>query len=88
MFIYNNFDLDFKVAQPTAGKSGWRVSMTSATFSPYANTYNEDLQFTKELHKTSPFNKDLEPGDPQIYKPSIHDILPSRTGPIRTLDPL
>lgn len=79
MFIYDNFDMDFKVAQPTAGKSGTHASMTSATFAPYLNIQPEDLRFTKELHETSPFNKDIPPGDPRIYKPRIRDVMPSRT---------
>jgi hypothetical protein len=35
MFIYDNFDIDIKVAQPTTGKTGSHTSMTSATFAPY-----------------------------------------------------
>lgn len=42
-FIYDNFDLDFKVAQPTIGRSGTHVSMTSATFAPYATAQMDDL---------------------------------------------
>jgi hypothetical protein len=88
MFIYDNFDLDFKVAQPTAGKAGTHVSMTSATFALYAGAGLGDLRFTKELYATSPFNKDLAPGDPRIYTPRVLDILPARTAPVGGLDAL
>ena len=79
MFIYNNFDLDFKVAQPTGRKSGTHVSMTSATFALYTETRPKDMCFTKGLHATSPFNKDLVPGDPRIYTPRVCNILPACT---------
>jgi hypothetical protein len=39
MIIYDNFDMDFKVAQPTIGKAGSHTSMTSATFAPYAHGF-------------------------------------------------
>jgi hypothetical protein len=39
MFIYDNFDLDFKVTQPTIENTGTHVSMTSATFAPYLTSY-------------------------------------------------
>jgi hypothetical protein len=39
MFIYDNFDLNFKVAQPTIENTGTHVSMTSATFTPYSTSY-------------------------------------------------
>src|ERR1700676_684361 len=53
MIIYDNFDMDFKVAQPTAGKAGSHTSMTSATFAPYAHGFVPgDLKLTKELHAT------------------------------------
>jgi hypothetical protein len=29
--IYNNFDMDFKVAQPVAGHQGTHISVTAAT---------------------------------------------------------
>ena len=74
--IYDNFDMDFRVAQPTAGHQGTHISVTAATFAPYVNVTAEDLCFTKELHETSCFNKDLEPDDPKIYKPCAEDILP------------
>ena len=64
-FIYDNFDMDFKVAQPTAGSRGSHASMTSATFAPYADLRPGDLMFTKELHAKSRFNKDLSP-NPRI----------------------
>ena len=76
MFIYDNFDLDFKAAQPTLGNTGTHISMTSATFAPYANCKMADLQFMKELHKTSHFNKDIMPGDPRVYTPRICNIVP------------
>src|SRR5882762_4292626 len=89
MFIYDNFDMDFKVAQPTVGKSGSHASMTSATFAPYAAMGSSDnLRFTQELHKTSRFNKDLAAGDPRIYTPRIRDILPRQFPAVEGLDPL
>jgi len=36
MFIYENFNINLRVAQPTARKIGSHTSMTSATFTPYA----------------------------------------------------
>ena len=75
-FIYDNFDMDFKVAQPTAGSRGSHASMTSATFALYADLRPGDLTFTKELHAKSHFNKDLLPGNPLIYTPHIRDIIP------------
>ena len=39
MIIYDDFDMDFKVAQPTVGKAGLHTSMTSATFAPYAHGF-------------------------------------------------
>lgn len=77
-FIYDNFDMDFKVAQPTIGSRGSHASMTSATFAPYADLHPGDLTFTKELHAKSRFNKDLLPGSPLIYMPHIRDIIPKR----------
>ena len=74
--IYDNFDMDFHVAQPTVGHQGTHISVTAATFAPYVNVAAEDLCFTKELYETSCFNKDLEPNDPKIYKPRAEDILP------------
>ena len=69
-FIYNNFDVDLKVAQATAGKGGSHLSMTSATFAPYATIEGGfHLHYTKELYKTSCFNMHLSAGDPQIYTP-------------------
>src|SRR6266481_3392865 len=54
MIIYDNFDMDFKVAQPTMGKAGSHTSMTSATFAPYAQGFMPgDLKFMKELYSTS-----------------------------------
>ena len=76
--IYDNFDMDFKVAQPVAGHQGTHMSATAATFAPYASATPDDLRFTKELHKTSIFNKDLHPDDPRIYKPTAFDLLPQR----------
>jgi hypothetical protein len=75
-FIYDNFDVDFKVAQPTVGSRGSHTSMTSATFAPYADLRPGDLTFTKGLHAKSRFNKDLLPGSPLIYTPHICDIIP------------
>jgi len=50
MFIYDNFNMDFKVTQPTSGKIGSHTSMTSATFTLYAQgSMSEDLKFTREL---------------------------------------
>lgn len=77
-FIYDNFDVDFKVAQPTVGSRGSHASMTSATFAPYADLCPGDLTFTKELHAKSCFNKDLLPGSPLIYTPHIRDVIPKR----------
>jgi hypothetical protein len=74
--IYDNFDMDFKVAQPVAGHDGMHMSATSVTFTPYAGTTLDDLRFTKELHETSISNKDLHPTDPKIYKPTTFDLLP------------
>jgi len=77
MFIYDNFDMDFKVAQPTAGKIGSHTSMMSATFAPYAQgSMSEDLKFTRQLHTTSRFNKDNPPGSPSVYTPCIRDVMP------------
>lgn len=42
MFIYDNFDMDFKVAQPTDGKSGSHASMTSEMFAPYVAMDSSD----------------------------------------------
>lgn len=79
--IYDNFNIDFKVAQPTAGHSQTQVSMTSAMFAHYAAGFDRrDLRFTKELHEPSRFNKDNLPNDPKIYTPHIHHILPSNDG--------
>ena len=87
MFIYDNFNLDFEVAQATLGNAGKHISMTSATFAPYANCDMADLRFTKELHETSRFNKDIMPGDPRIYTPRVHNILP-QWDPAAGVDPL
>lgn len=76
--IYDNFDMDFKVAQPTAGHQGWHMSATVATFTPYLDLEPGDLRFTKELHATSRFNKDLSPNSPLIYRPVATHILPGR----------
>ena len=51
--IYDNFDMDFKVAQPVAGHQGTHISVTAATFAPYIGTTLDDLCFMKELHETS-----------------------------------
>ena len=89
IFIYDNFDMDFKVAQPTVGKSGSHASMTSPTFAPYAVMDSSDnLWFPRDLYKTSHFNKDLVAGDPQIYTPCIWDILPWQLHAGEGLDPL
>jgi len=74
--IYDNFDMDFRVAQPHAGHQGTHVSVTAATFAPYVAISPSDLRFMKELHETSRFNKDLQPHDAKIYKPTCSDILP------------
>ena len=74
--IYDNFDMDFRVAQPCAGHQGMHVSVTAATFAPYVAILPNDLRFTSELHKTSRFNKDLRPNDARIYKPTCDDVLP------------
>jgi hypothetical protein len=72
MFIYDTFNMDFKVVQPTTGKIGSHTSMTSATFTLYAQgSTSEDLKFTRELHVTSRFNKDNAPGSPMVYTPCI-----------------
>ena len=77
MFIYDNFNMDFKVAQPTAAKVGSHTSMMSATFAPYAQgSMSEDLKFTMQLHTTSQFNKDNLPGSPAVYTPHIWDVMP------------
>lgn len=89
--IYDNFDMDFKVAQPVAGHQGTHMSVTAATFAPYIGVNLEDLRFTEELHKTSRFNKDLQPNDPKIYKLTFRDVLPrvdSSSPAIRGLDSL
>jgi hypothetical protein len=89
MFIYDNFNMDFKVAQPTAGKICSHTSMTSATFTPYAQGLtSEDLKFTRELHTTSRFNKDNPPGSPMVYTPRIRDIMPRPEVLIDGLDSL
>ncbi|KAL0952555.1 hypothetical protein HGRIS_006811 [Hohenbuehelia grisea] len=64
---YDNFDMDFKVAQPTPGNTGFHWSATSATFIPLRSAEPEDVKFTKELHATSPYNKDLDLNDPSCY---------------------
>lgn len=74
--IYDNFDMDFRVAQPTAGHQGTHISVTAATFAPYIGTSPDDLRFTKELHKTSRFNKDIEMPDARVYRPTAADVLP------------
>lgn len=77
-FIYDNFDVDLKVAQATAGKGGSHLSMTSATFAPYATIEGGfHLRYTKELYKTSHFNVHLSAGDPQIYTPLLRHVLPN-----------
>ena len=89
MIIYDNFNMDFKVAQPTMGKAGLHTSMTSATFALYAHGFVQgDLKFTKELHATSRFNKDIPKGSPLIYAPCIWDILPPHEPLINGLDSL
>jgi hypothetical protein len=60
-----------------AGHHGTHVSVMAATFAPYVGAGLWDLQFTKELHETSQYNKDLRPTDPRIYKPTFLDVLPS-----------
>jgi hypothetical protein len=74
--IYDNFDMDFKVAQPVAGHQGLHMSATAATFAPYVDIEPGDLKFTKELHSMSRFNKDLQPDDPKIHRPSPDELLP------------
>ena len=77
MFIYDNFDMDFKVVQPTAGNIGSHTSMMSATFAPYAQgSTPEDLKFTRQLHTTSWFNKDNLPGSPVVYTSCVCDVMP------------
>ena len=89
MFIYDNFDMDFKVAQPTVGKSSSHASMTSTMFSPYAAMDSSDnFQFTWDLYKTSHFNKDLVASDPWIYTPCIWAILPQQLPAAEGLDSL
>ena len=89
MFIYDNFNMDFKVTQPTTGKTGSHTSMTSATFAPYAEgLMSEDLKFTRELHVTSWFNKDNAPGSPVVYTPCIWDVMPWPEGLVDGLDSL
>ena len=81
--------MDFKVAQPTAGKAGSHTSMTSATFAPDAHGFvPSDLKFTKELHETSWFSKDIPEHSPLIYAPGIQDILPPREPLVNGLDSL
>ena len=58
--------------------------MTAATFAPYVGTTLDDLRFTKELHETSRFNKDLQPNDPRIYKLTFRDVLPKVEPPSLT----
>ena len=78
MIIYDNFDMDFKVAQPTSRKAGSHTSMTSATFAPYAPGFTPgDLKFTKELYATSRFNKDIPEHSPLIYTPCIYTRHPA-----------
>ena len=74
--IYDNIDTDFKVAQPTTGHQGLHMSAMAATFAPYVRVPMGDLKVTKELYEKSPFNKDLSPTDPKIYKPTASHILP------------
>ena len=89
MFIYDNFDMDFKVTQPTTGKTGSHTSMTSATFAPYAQGLMlENLKFTRELHVTSRFNKDNAPGSPVVYTPRIQDVTPPPEGLVNSLHSL
>jgi len=77
MFIYDNFDMDFKVMQPTARKMGSHTSMTSATFTPYVQgSMSEDFKLTREIHTTSWFNKSKLPGSPTVYTPHIQDVMP------------
>ena len=77
MFIYDSFDMDFKVVQPTAGNIGSHTSMMSATFAPYAQgSTPEDLKFTRQLHTTSWFNKDNLPGSPVVYTSCVCDVMP------------
>ena len=72
MIIYDNFDMDFKVAQPTMGKAGLHTSLKSATFAPYAHGFvPDDLKFMKELYATSRFNKVIPEHSPLIYTPRI-----------------
>ena len=89
MIIYDNFNMDFKVAQPTARKAGSHTSMTSAIFAPYAPGFTpSDLKFTKELYATSRFNKDILEHSLLIYTPCIRDILPPREPLVNSLDSL
>ena len=86
MFIYDNFNMDFKVAQPTVTKIGSHTSMTSATFALYAQgSMLEDLKFTRKLHA---FNKDNLSGSPMVYTPCIQDIMPQPEVLIDGLDSL
>jgi hypothetical protein len=80
--------MDFKVAQPMVGSRGSHTSMTSATFSPYADLHPGDLTFTKELHVKSHFNKDLLPDSPLIYTSHICDIIPKHELPVDGLNVL
>ena len=50
---------------------------------PYVATSPDDLCFTKELHRTSWFNKDLWLNDPRIYKPTCNDVLPPQEDSLR-----
>ena len=81
--------MDFKVAQPTDGRSGSHASMTSEMFAPYvAMDSSDNLWFTQDLYKTSHFNINLVAGDPWIYTPCIQDILTWQLHTVEDLDPL
>jgi hypothetical protein len=74
--IYDNFNMDFKVAQPITGRQGLHMSATAATFAPYVDISLDDLHFTKELYATSRFNINLQPDNLIIYRPSASDLIP------------
>ena len=55
---FDNFDMDFKTAEPTMQHQGFHWSATSATFTELQLATNYDLQFVKYLHERSNYNKD------------------------------
>ena len=63
--------------------------MTSVMFAPYAHGFVPCiLKFTKELHATSRFNKDIPEHSPLIYAPHTRDILPPCEPLVNGLDSL